>query len=115
MFVWPIAATPPSTVEASAMKMTICRQASVAGPIASTATRVEQRHRRDLGRGGEEGGDRGRRAFVDVRRPHVERHRADLEGEAGEDEDEAEQLAASRRRRPSAAAMPPNKVVPVKP
>ena len=40
MLRWPIAATPPSTVEASAAKITICRQASVAGPIASTATRT---------------------------------------------------------------------------
>jgi hypothetical protein len=40
MLRWPIAATPPRMVEASAMKMMICRQASKAGPIASTARRV---------------------------------------------------------------------------
>jgi hypothetical protein len=39
------------------------------------------------------GGDRRRRAFVYVRRPHVERHGRDLEGDAGEDEHQAEQLA----------------------
>ena len=46
-----------------------------------------------FGRGGEEGRHRGRRALVDVGRPHVERHRGDLEGEAGEHEDEAEDEA----------------------
>ena len=40
MFVWPIAATPPRMVEASAEKIVICRHASVAGPSASTATRT---------------------------------------------------------------------------
>ena len=50
----------------------------------------DQRHGRHLGRSGEEGGHRRRRAFVDVRSPHVERHGRDLEDEAGEHEDEAE-------------------------
>ena len=45
---------------------------------------------RDLGRGGKERRDRRRRAFIDVRRPHMERHRRDLEAEAGEQEDDAE-------------------------
>ncbi len=40
MLVWPIAATPPRMVEASATKMTICRHSKVAGPTASMATRV---------------------------------------------------------------------------
>ena len=53
----------------------------------------EQRHRRHLGRGGEEGGDRRRRAFIDVGRPHVERHGRDLEGKAGKHEDQAEDQA----------------------
>ncbi len=44
----------------------------------------------DLGRSGEEGGDRRRRAFVDVGRPHVERHRRNLEAEAGEQEHQPE-------------------------
>ena len=47
-------------------------------------------HRRHLGRRGEEGRHRRRRALIDVRRPHVERHGRDLEGEAGDQEDEAE-------------------------
>ena len=39
MLVCPYAATAPSTIEASAEKMTICRHASVAGPSASIDTR----------------------------------------------------------------------------
>ena len=50
----------------------------------------EDRHGGDLRRGGEERRHRRRRALVDVRRPHVERHRRDLEAEAGEQEHEAE-------------------------
>ena len=40
MLVWPNAATAPRTIEASAAKITICRQASVAGPSASRQTRA---------------------------------------------------------------------------
>ena len=40
MLLWPIAATPPRIVEASAEKITICCHADGAGPIASTATRT---------------------------------------------------------------------------
>ena len=65
----------------------------------------EQRHRRHLGRRREEGGDRRRRALVDVRRPHVERHGRDLEGEAGDHEDEAEDQAERRSAPESAAAI----------
>ena len=43
-----------------------------------------------LRRSGQERGDRRGRAFVDIRRPHVERHGGDLEGEAGDDEHEAD-------------------------
>ena len=43
-----------------------------------------------FGGGGEEGRDRGRRAFVNVGRPHMERHGRNLEAEPGEQEDEAE-------------------------
>ncbi len=41
---------------------------------------------RDLGARGHEGGDRGRRALVDVGRPHVERDSRDLEAESHQDE-----------------------------
>ncbi len=78
--------------------MMIWRQASIAGPSASRQMRVSSRTAATFGRRGEEGGDRGRRAFVDVGRPHVERHRADLEGHAGEREHQPEQQADRRRR-----------------
>ena len=53
----------------------------------------EERDRGDLRRHREEGGDRRRRAFVDVGRPHVERHGGDLEGEADDGEDDADEEA----------------------
>ena len=40
MLVWPIAATPPRMVEASAMKMTICRHSNDGRPHRLDATRV---------------------------------------------------------------------------
>jgi hypothetical protein len=49
----------------------------------------QQRDGRDLGGRGEEGGDRGRRALVDVGRPHVEGHGRDLEGQRRDHEDDA--------------------------
>ena len=76
----------------------------------------QQRDRRDLRRGGEEDRDRRRRAFVDVRRPHVERHGGDLEGEADQHEHDADDQAG---RVPlgsvSASAMPAKSMVPEKP
>ena len=93
MLRWPMAAKEPSSIEAMAMKETICCQSAAIGAKASMTTRIEQRHRGELRRRGEEGGDRRRRALVDVGRPHVERHRGDLEGEAGEHEDEADDEA----------------------
>ena len=56
-----------------------------------------------------------RRALVDVRRPHVERHGRDLEGDAGRQEHEAEDRRRSAPAPCSAAAMPGNETVPVKP
>ena len=47
-------------------------------------------HGRHFRRRGEIGGDGGWRAFIDVRRPHMEGHRGDLEGKAGHHEDQAE-------------------------
>ena len=52
-----------------------------------------ERHGRDLGGGGEEGGDRGGSALVDVGRPHVEGHGGELEGEACGDEHQADDHA----------------------
>ena len=53
----------------------------------------EQHHGGQLGRAGEEGHDRRRRALVDVRRPHVERRGGDLEGQTADQEDQAEDQA----------------------
>ena len=58
----------------------------------------QQRDRGGLGRGREESRDRRRRALVDVGRPHVEGHRRDLEGDADEQEHEAEDQADVLRR-----------------
>ena len=72
--------------------------------------------RRDLGGGGEIGGDRRGRAFIHVGRPHMERHGGNLEGQARDQEDQAEDQA--RCRRPTArspAAMRGELDRPVKP
>ncbi len=54
-----------------------------------------------LGDGGHEGRHRRRRALVDVGRPHVERHDAELEADADDDQGEAadQQRGLGRRRR----------------
>ncbi len=98
------------------MKTMICCQSAAIGWKALDDDARQHRHRRHLRRRREEGGDRRRRAFVDVRRPHVERHRRDLEGKAGEHEDQAEdeaERAASRAA--SAVAISSKPVLPVKP
>ena len=103
MLRWPIAAKAPSTIEAMEMKTMICCQSQADRLERAHGDAHDQRHRRHLRRRGEEGRHRRRRAFVDVGRPHVERHGRDLEGEAGEHEDQAEDqaelpLAAGERR-----------------
>ena len=114
MLRWPMAAKAPSAIEAMETKTTIC--CHCAGDAGEGDDRGAHEHgdAGDLGRGGEEGRHRRRRAFIDVRRPHMERHRRDLEAEAGEQEDEAEDQS---RCRPAAAecAMPAKLTVPVKP
>ena len=74
----------------------------------------EQGHAGDLRRGGEERRDRRRRALIDVRRPHVERHGGDLEAEAGEQKNQAEDQPDAAVGAPP-AAMPAKLTVPVKP
>ena len=99
MLLWPIAANEPSTIEA------IDDEHQDLLPLRDDARECgqrdagEDRKRGDLRRRGEEGRHRRRRAFVDVRRPHVERHGRDLEAEAGEQEDQAEHEADIRGRR----------------
>ena len=53
----------------------------------------DQDHGRDLGRRGEQGHDRRRRALVDVGRPHVERRGRNLERQAADQEDQTEHQA----------------------
>ncbi|EEF93407.1 hypothetical protein CATMIT_01964, partial [Catenibacterium mitsuokai DSM 15897] len=50
---------------------------------------VGHAERGQLGRGADEQRDRGRRALVDVRQPHMERRGAELEGDAGDHEHHA--------------------------
>ena len=54
--------------------------------------------RRGLDAGRHERGDDGRRAFVGIGRPHVERHRRDLEREADREQPDAENRQRRRRR-----------------
>ena len=57
----------------------------------------DHREPRRLGAHRHEGGDRRRRAFIDVRHPHVERHRADLEDQPRDDEDHRQQQSGIER------------------
>ncbi len=59
----------------------------------------EHREGCDFRGGGEKGDDRGRRAFVNVRRPHMERHGGKLERQAGDQEDQPEDQADADARR----------------
>ena len=56
----------------------------------------EQTHGRQLGRRGEESSHRRGRALVDIRRPHMERHGRNLEGQAGDDQHDADDNAHGR-------------------
>ena len=66
---------------------------------ATRNTRDERRERRGLHARGHEAGDRRRRAFVGVGRPHVERHRRHLEREPDEQQAERQQLHRRGRQR----------------
>ena len=102
MLVWPMAANAPSSIEAIEMKADDLLPVGGDRREGVDDDAHEQREGRKLRRGGEEGGDRGRRALIDVGRPHMERHCGDLEGEAGEHEDqpddEADRAAIGERR-----------------
>ena len=76
-------------------------------PVGAERLERRQEHAREGGErgrldaGGHEAGHDGRRALVGIRRPHVERHRGDLEGEADQqqaDRDEDERVVAHRLR-----------------
>ena len=64
-------------------------QSSITGSRALAEQAQQQREARGLRSGRQVGGDRQRRAFVGVRRPHVEGHGRDLEAEAGDDQGQA--------------------------
>ena len=86
------------------------------GSNADRNTRDERGERRRLHAGRHEAGDRRRRAFVGVGRPHVERHRRHLEREADEQQAERQQLHRRRRhrlRRHAALPMRSSRVLPV--
>ena len=95
-----MAAKAPSAIEAMATKTTICCHCGAISGKAVDGDAHEHRDAGDLGRGGEERRDRRRRAFVDVRRPHVERHCRDLEAEAREQEHQPEHEPDAALRRP---------------
>ena len=71
----------------------------------------------ELRSGADEQRHAGRRALVHVRDPHVERHRAQLEGDADHEERDAEQQADVARtgRRAARAAIAASSQVPVTP
>ena len=75
-FVCISAATEPQTMEIAASAATTCCHCVVKAGERLVENARHQRDGGDLRRGGEERGDRRRRAFVDVRRPHVERRGA---------------------------------------
>ena len=90
MLRWPMAANAPSSIEAMETKTTICCHCVVMPGNATTAARTNMAMPATFRRGGEKRRHRRRRAFVNVRRPHMERHRRNLEAEAGEQKNEAE-------------------------
>src|SRR5260370_41772705 len=75
MFFWPMAANAPSAIEAMATKTTICCHWV---KMPGNATMVV------------------RTTIVDIGRPHVERHRRNLEAETGEQEDQSEHQPQAR-------------------
>ena len=95
-----MAAKEPSSIEAMETKTTIC--CHCVGDAGKGHDRDAHEHgdAGDLRRGGEERRHRRRRALIDVGRPHMERHRGDLEAEAGEQKHQAED-------QPDAAHLPP--------
>ena len=115
MLRWPMAAKAPSAIEAIETNTTICCHSWVMPGNADHGRAHEDGDAGDLGRGGEEGRHRRRRALVDVGRPHVERHRRNLEAEADEQEHQAEDQPDAWRPACVALAMPAKLIVPVKP
>jgi hypothetical protein len=101
MLLWPIAAKAPSAIEAIAMKTMICCQSCSAPGKAPTKMRTVIAMAAIFGAEAKKAATGVGGALIDVRRPHVERHGRDLEGDAGGDEDEADDQADARDDRPS--------------
>ena len=96
MLVCPIAANAPSSIEAIDTITTRSCHAPTRWPNDVAHHPQQQRHRGDLGRGGEEHRHRRRRALIHVGRPHVERHGGDLERQPDQHEHDADHQAGRR-------------------
>ncbi len=98
-FVCAIATTLPISIDstASAISMSCQLRDHRIQPFGEHADREHER--RDLRRRADEQRHGRRRAVVDVRHPHVERHGAELEGDADDDERQAEDQAEVARPR----------------
>ena len=86
------------------MKTRICCQSGRMAGNGAIMARMKSAMAAILGAAAKKAVDRRRRALIDVGRPHVERHGRDLEGKAGDQEDEAEDEAEARPRPPVSAA-----------
>ena len=100
-------------MEAMATNTTICCHCVKYARKSGDGRAHEHRDACHLRGGGEKCRHRRGRALVDVGRPHMERNRRDLEAEAGEQENDAENQSELGSR--AALAMPANDTVPVKP
>ena len=95
MFVWRSASTLPTVIDSAASThmngwYTSCACGKATKISVTSATKPGR-----LGPDAQERGDRRRRTLVRVGRPRVERHGADLEREADDDEHDAERLDAA--------------------
>ena len=104
MFVWRSAARLPRIIDAAASTQSTGCQVSRHGEEAEEDDREQRHEAAGLRRDREERGDRGRRAFVGVRRPEVERDRADLEREPDEGQEDRDDQQRLVRRRAGTAA-----------
>ena len=101
-FVCTTPTTVPTIIVTAAMTDSTGIHCAWSGSSGDRNTRDERRKRGRLDAGRHERRDDRRRAFVGVRRPHVERHRRHLEREAdGQQADREQRDRARRRRRPA--------------
>ena len=88
---WETATTLPNTIVIAARTAMMVTQSSRSGPSPWTSKPDRGDHRGRLRDDRHERGDRCGGAVVGVRRPEVERHRRELEAEANNDQQQAEQ------------------------